>query len=197
MKGMQSPPSEDDLQREVRAHFEGAFDAAPVGMAMVDATRAGRGTMRRVNAALAALLGVPAEQLVGRQALDLMHPDDREEADTARVAGPTDPSRVTLRLCRADGTYVSTEITTTLLGPSEQRSEYMLAVVVDTSARRLAEERLRASEERFRTMVESSCEGVCAFDVDGRVAFVNPSLAEMLDSPAHDLIGAPAATGDR
>jgi PAS domain S-box-containing protein len=53
--------------------FEQAFAAAPVGMAMLDASF----RFRWVNAALARILAVSAERLVGRAYIEFVHPDDR------------------------------------------------------------------------------------------------------------------------
>jgi len=185
--------SEHRRTRAAQALFEGAFDAAPVGMAMVDATRENRGTLQRVNPALAALVGKTQAELVGRHSLELLHADDREAAGAARAPAPDQPIRTVPRVRRGDGSYAPTEITTTLVRGTDGEVDYLLAVVVDPSAGRLAEDRLRASEERFRTMVESSGEGVWVLDAADRLAFSNPRMAEMLGDVAEGLIGAPAA----
>jgi two-component system cell cycle sensor histidine kinase/response regulator CckA len=49
------------------------------------------------------------------------------------------------------------------------------------------------SEERFRTMVESSSEGMCTVDADDRLVFLNPRMAEMLAVGMQELTGGPVA----
>ena len=50
---------------------------------------------------------------------------------------------------------------------------------------------LRASEERFRRMVETTLDGVWAIDADDRTTFVNARMAEMFGTTPEALIGKP------
>ena len=50
---------------------------------------------------------------------------------------------------------------------------------------------LRASENRYRDIVETAQEGVWLLDETGRTSFVNSKTAEMLGVAAHDVIGRP------
>ncbi len=59
------------------------------------------------------------------------------------------------------------------------------AVERDITARKQAEEALRASEKRYRSLFESAVHGIYRVSVDGQLFEVNPALAAMLgyDSP--------------
>ncbi len=48
---------------------------------------------------------------------------------------------------------------------------------------------LRASEERYRRIVETADEGIWVTDAEGRTTFVNPKMAQMLGCPADALLG--------
>jgi PAS domain S-box-containing protein len=52
-------------------------------------------------------------------------------------------------------------------------------------------QRLRASEERYRRIVETSMDGVGEVETDGVITFVNERLAEMLGQAPADVIGRP------
>jgi two-component system cell cycle sensor histidine kinase/response regulator CckA len=52
-----------------------------------------------------------------------------------------------------------------------------------------AQEALRASEERYRRIVETANEGIWTIDTDEKITFVNPRLAEMLGYPADEMLG--------
>jgi PAS domain S-box-containing protein len=61
--------------------------------------------------------------------------------------------------------------------------------VKDITAQRLTEEALRKSEERYRTLFESSREGIAATNLGGRITDCNPAFAEMLGQGIGDLVG--------
>jgi PAS domain S-box-containing protein len=48
---------------------------------------------------------------------------------------------------------------------------------------------LRVSEEKYRSMVETANEGIWTLDADGRIAFVNPRMAEMLGYSVQEMVG--------
>jgi PAS domain S-box-containing protein len=63
----------------------------------------------------------------------------------------------------------------------------------DLSERHRHEADLRASEERFRTFVNTAQEGIWAAGADGRTTFANPRMAEMLGTTPEAMAGKPAA----
>jgi PAS domain S-box-containing protein len=58
-------------------------------------------------------------------------------------------------------------------------------------ARDRAEAALRASEARYRTLVETSYEGIWVIDREGRTEFVNRRMPEMLGYGAGEMLGRP------
>src|SRR5690606_6963170 len=54
----------------------------------------------------------------------------------------------------------------------------MIGVNVDIESRRRAEQAMRASEERYRAIVESQTEMVCRFRPDGTILFANGAYAQ-------------------
>ncbi|HTW58627.1 MAG TPA: PAS domain S-box protein [Terriglobales bacterium] len=94
-----------------------------------------------------------------------------------RKDGTTFPVETSLRMVQLDRTYV-------------------VAVSRDITDRKLAENALRASEDRYRDLVDHSEDLVCTHDLQGRLLSVNPAPArilgyeveEMLKIPMRDLI---------
>jgi PAS domain S-box-containing protein len=62
-------------------------------------------------------------------------------------------------------------------------------VAVDISARKQAEEALRASEERYRTVVEDQTEVVSRFKADGTFTFVNEVFCRFFGKTREELLG--------
>jgi diguanylate cyclase (GGDEF)-like protein/PAS domain S-box-containing protein len=71
---MDERDSAEAALREAEARFRGAFDGAPIGVAIVDLD----GRVAEVNAAFSRLTGYPADQLLGTSFGSITHPDDRE-----------------------------------------------------------------------------------------------------------------------
>ena len=69
--------------------------------------------------------------------------------------------------------------------------QMFVGILRDVSERKLAQEALRRSEQRYRRIVETAREGVWVHDLEGRTTFVNARMAEMLGYTVGDLEGRP------
>ncbi|MGH9140886.1 MAG: PAS domain-containing protein, partial [Vicinamibacterales bacterium] len=65
----------------------------------------------------------------------------------------------------------------------------MVGVVCDVTDRKLAECALRASEEKFRALVETTSEWIWAIDREGRITYSNPTVEQILGYRPQELIG--------
>jgi PAS domain S-box-containing protein len=68
----------------------------------------------------------------------------------------------------------------------------VFGVAVDISERKTAEEALRQSETRFRTVVQSLGEGLLITDLDDRVLYANPRMSELSGHTIEEFLGHPA-----
>ncbi len=114
--------------------FRATFEHAPSGMAVISAAEGRRGTILRANRALADLLGVPEDDLVGRVAQDFLAAGDRglSHATLARVAATGNDSGTShRRVLRPDGSLRDVYVSTTALAHESEPS--VLSHVVDVS----------------------------------------------------------------
>ncbi len=65
----------------------------------------------------------------------------------------------------------------------------VLGVYEDITGRKRAEDALRESEERFRRIVDTANEGICAVDGEFRITFVNQRMADMLGYAVDEILG--------
>ncbi|MBT4512880.1 MAG: PAS domain S-box protein [Chloroflexi bacterium] len=97
---------------------------------------------------------------------------------------PGAPRPVTLELeqyCK-DGSIIWTQSQVTFLRGSDGEMAGMIGVTRDITERRQAEEASRASEEKFRTLVENSPAIICLVDRQARIQFTNRRLPEYEES---------------
>lgn len=142
---------------------------------------------------IARLLGWTAEELVGRRAIDLVHPDDHQRAISSWMDLLTVPSgdarRVRLRHLHRDGHAIWFEITNhSFLGEPEY--PYVLGEMLDITDEMAAEEALRASEQLLRRLTEALPMSIVQIDADRRIVYQNARVANTIGTVAGDELSA-------
>lgn len=152
------------------------------------------GRIQFCNAALAQLTGYPAEALLGRPSIDLYAPEDRPavlDRRTRAFQGEPVPSLLEATLICHDGVRRPVELSLSSLrreGPVVRR----VVVVRNISARKQAETVLRASEERFRLLVESVQDyAIYLLDPEGRIVTWNMGAERIKGYAAAEVLGRP------
>jgi PAS domain S-box-containing protein len=140
------------------------------------------------NGAAEKQYGIPAPEALGRKLSDLyqylwLHPG-HEAAAIAEIEATGHWRGENIHI-RRDGTRIHVESSVSRLIDRDGAPGGLLAVIRDITARREAEEALRASEERYRTLFSSIDEGFCVVQVlfddkgdayDYRFLETNPSF---------------------
>ena len=130
-----------DLAGEAQRHFDAAFEASPVGMALFNAD----GEYVRVNDALCVLVGRDRSQLIGRRDSDVTHPEDSEmiaELAWRILRGEMSSSTHEQRFVRPDGQVVWVIAHAVFLRDDHGRPLSWVCQFVDITARRAAEAEL-------------------------------------------------------
>jgi PAS domain S-box-containing protein len=150
------------------------------------------GCIRFCNAALAQLAGYPAEVLLGRPSLDLYAPEDRPAVLDHRTRAFQEepvPSLLEATLLRHDGARLPVELSLSSLRRGA-RVAGRVATVRDISARKQAEATLRASEERFRLLVEGVQDyAIYLLDPEGRITTWNTGAEHIKGYTAAEVLG--------
>jgi diguanylate cyclase (GGDEF)-like protein/PAS domain S-box-containing protein len=149
------------------------------------------GTVRYVSPAVERVLGYQPEDLVGTLAFDHVHPEDIEHTSkslTETLEKPGVQSPVEYRVRAADGSWRHMEaIRCNWLG-----DPHILGVVAnvrDVTERKEAEEALRRSEERFRSLVQNSSEGITIIEADGTIVYDSPAVEKVLGYKPDERVG--------
>ncbi len=139
------------------------------------------------------LVGYPPADLVGRNAYDFVHPDDRGAfRDRARrtLRAPHRPVRLELRLLRRDGEWAWTEgIAQNLLANPSIAG--VLIVVRDVSERRRTEEVMRSSATRAAAILSTTPDAIVTIDEHGAIETFNPAATRIFGFDAAEVIGRP------
>ncbi len=140
------------------------------------------------------VLGYALAEMNGgiQQWIDLIHPQDRDEAVrlleiAEREVAPYD---VEYRYRHKNGQYVWIHDRGFFIIDAMQKATRMLGMMQDITKRKQVEEDLKASEEKYRQVVENANEAILVAQ-DGLLKFLNPqavelagySIAELLDQP--------------
>ena len=111
-----------------------------------------------------------------------LHPQDGERflgCERATLANGK-PRSVEYRMAGADGRFRWFRDYMHLIKKPAREASLLRGVMVDITEQRKAEEALRESEERFRTLVDNLTIGVYRTTPDGRVLTANPAMVRML-----------------
>ncbi len=145
-----------------------------------------------VNHQAVSLNGVKsAADLIGRNAMDFIAPEDRfmaiENAQKTLQQGRM--LRLEYKLLKDDGTVFPAELNASLITDEKGNPTAFLSIVRDISERKKTEEALQESKEKYQMLIEKMHEGVVLEDEEGIITFVNPRTVEMFGFKEEELLG--------
>ena len=135
------------------------------------------------------VLGYSVTETMDRSFLDFVVPEDRnlvKDYYYKRLEGKPTPREYEVRVMTRSGRLVTMEVKPDLI---EYKGEPATMVVMrDITERKEAEEALRESEERFRSIFEKSRDAICLIDSEGRYLMVNDAMCELTGVSRDELV---------
>jgi PAS domain S-box-containing protein len=151
------------------------------------------GRVISANPAAAAMLGCHSPQeVIGRPSANAFaDPAERQRIfSELETKGYAEGFDVTLIKQDGSGEQIHVSGSSTLHRGSDGQMERVEAILTDVTERRRAEQALKESESRLRSIIESSKDGVIFFDGRTRkILFGNGAMAELLGCSKEDLVG--------
>lgn len=173
--------------RESEQRFQTLARVSPVGIFRTDAT----GSTTYVNPKWCTISGLSAEEALGDGWLDAVHPDDKKTLIQGWQAS-TEQQQTSLseyRFMHPDGTiaWVMGQAVPEL--NLENQIVGYVGTITDITERKLAEDALHESEDRYRDLVENSQDLICTHDLQGNMLSVNPATARISGYSVEELLG--------
>lgn len=173
--------SEEKYRSIVENALDGIFQTTP------------RGTIVSANPSLARILGFEsAEELIGSvtSLADQVYADPkRREEFLQLVQGRGKAEAFEVQLMRKDGSSMWGSLHARCVYGDKGQLRLIEGIVQDITARRRAEEELRESEEKFRSLFSSAPELIHLLDMNGTVVQTNPAAAAQLGYTESEIVG--------
>jgi PAS domain S-box-containing protein len=133
------------------------------------------------------------EELIGKNALELISPEDHERAKKNLQITLKDGilKNEQYTLVKKDGTRFIGELSAALVCDIEGERKGFVAITRDISERKRAEDTLKKSEEHFKDLVEKSRIAISSDDSQGNLMYFNERYAEIFGYSMEELVKQP------
>ena len=141
----------DDVLKESEEKFRSLFENAAIGISITKMD----GTMQ-INPVLHEMLGYTEAEFRNIKWQEITHPDDIQislDLINSLVHGKTERFRIEKRYLHKNGSIIWTDISTTLNRDGNNNPLYFITSINDITHRKIIEQALRKSEERFRKAI--------------------------------------------
>ena len=170
--------------------FQLAIDQSSEGYAVSDMD----GNLEYLNDAFAQIHGYSAEELIGKNLLIFHAPEQIPSVEEAnREIKQTGSFKGEIWHTRRDGTVFPTMMHNSVIKDDTGKPVGMMGRLRDISDIRQAEEALRESEEKYRSLtddvLDGSAVGIFILDSDFRVVWVNQALEDYFGLQRNEVIG--------
>ena len=164
---------------ESEKKFRTYFNSTPTAITLYDT----EGKYIMVNPAFCDLVGYSQEELLKKGVADFTHPDDLDgynDRVRTMLSGIKIAYMIEKRILRKDDSVIWVEGNTNLIRDDAGKPLFFLSNMSNITERKLAEEKLRESEEKFRRYFEDATIGISLTETTGKLTTINKAFCDML-----------------
>ncbi|MFO7803647.1 MAG: PAS domain S-box protein, partial [Desulfovermiculus sp.] len=176
----------EEALRQSESYYRTIFETSGSAMLIVEEDT----TISLASSNFEELSGYSKHEIEGKKSwTEFVHPDDMEWMKEYHYLRRRDshaaPRNYEFRFLDHNGAVRYGYLTVGMI-PDTAQSVFSL---VDITARKQAEERLRTAHDKMDTLVQLNADGLMVLDQDGIILFLNPAAVEMLGREQHELLG--------
>ncbi len=142
-----------------------------------------------VNRTVKKNLGYDVDEVIGRNIIDFIAPEFHEvimERMKARHDGEKVPEIIQIVLIRKDSSRLPIEINASSI--NYEGEDAMLVFMRDITERKIVEEKLKESEEKFRILIENSADAIFIVNQKKEFVFVNKAVTNLYGYTLDELL---------
>jgi PAS domain S-box-containing protein len=181
----------EEALRESKEQFRAIFDRSAMGIGLTDLD----GRILSANPALLQMLRYGEGELTGKSVLELTHPEDVEkERKLFRQLKEEegDSIRLEKRYIRKDGSMLWANLIASICHDNTGTPRFVIGMVEDITERKRAEEEIRQEKGFSERLINSTVDGIIAFDRDCRFIVWNPGMESIFGIGKGEILGHPA-----
>ena len=144
-----------------------------------------------VNARMAEMLGYTVEEMMGKSLFSLVMNERGAEFGERKLESRRQgiKERYEVEAIRKDGTPIYVSVCASPILDDEGQYAGSIAGVHDITERKRTEEILKASEERFRALIENASDSIAILDNKGTILYESPSAEKVFGHEPRQLTG--------
>ncbi|MCZ7529969.1 MAG: PAS domain S-box protein [Acidimicrobiia bacterium] len=158
---------------------------SPLALAVVSR----RGIVEVWNPAASDLFGWTAEEMEGGPDRSVAVDFDDEDRISAAILDGRSVTNAETRRRHKDGHLIDVMVSAAPIHDDDGEVTSVVVLAADITERKQAEEALRTSDERFRSLVRNASDVISIVDADGTITYTTASTEDMLGYSADDLLG--------
>jgi PAS domain S-box-containing protein len=178
----------ENARVESNRRYQELFDNASLGIFQ----SAADGKIVAVNREFAHMFGYQSpEEFISlvRSAADIFADPQRRAEIIRLMAGNPDVTKFENHYRRKDGSIFHGNLTVRQVTGPDGHEIFFEGFIEDITERRQAEDALRESEERYRTLAETAPDMIFIIDRKGRVEYINEFAARVIGYPSKEVVG--------
>ncbi|MCP4760703.1 MAG: PAS domain S-box protein, partial [archaeon] len=135
------------------------------------------------------VLGYSKEELMGRNRVDIIHPDDlKKSLEGARIGFQTGEYKTLIRIKSKEGKWLWIESKGKTFVDSKGNTKAFL-IGRDITEKKEAEQRLKESENKFLNLINNMSDVLVELDEKGKIIYISPQSLGMFGYKPEEIIG--------